>query len=173
MAWYCQTKSKYCSRMGSTISSSFHYHITICIMLSWASLCTVCVLVITFFILLLMLLLAPYFKIIATNTEMLMSIAFPFEPRVWSFWIKILYISNCPPSRMFLLLPLRLDYWIEPVATGLQISVLIGDILQGGYRLCKWLCLQCLVPWINHFPLYVSPLFGYLVPKKSCCVSFT
>ena len=38
-----------------------------------------------------------------------------------------------------------------------------SDILQRSSRLCNWLSLRRLVPWIKHLPLYVGPLFGNLV----------
>ena len=36
---------------------------------------------------------------------------------------------------------------------------------QGCFRLCDWLSLRCLVPRINHLPLYDSPLFGKAIPN--------
>ena len=37
------------------------------------------------------------------------------------------------------------------------------SVIYRGFRLCNWLSLWCLVPWINHLPPTCSVLFGNLV----------
>ena len=49
--------------------------------------------------------------------------------------------------------------------------ILIYDILLGSSRLCNWLALWCLVPWINYLPHVCCSTFWKLVLNNSWFVS--
>ena len=41
------------------------------------------------------------------------------------------------------------------------------DILQGYFRLCDWLSLRCLVPWIKYLPSACRSIFDYPILNRS------
>ena len=49
----------------------------------------------------------------------------------------------------------------------------VEHVLQESSRLCNWLSLRCLVPWINHLPPVCWSTFGILVWNDSGYVNLT
>ena len=75
-------------------------------------------------------------------------------------------IVICATPWVFSPLNILLEYWIEHVTFGLLYVVFTfptGISCWGSSRLCVWLSLQRLMPWINHLPLVCWSTFWNLV----------
>ena len=119
-------------------------------------------------------------------------------PRYWPF-VRGIHRSpvNSPHkgqwrgALMFTLICARINGWVNNREAGdlrrhsahsdvivmMSLYILTGMgwpiILQESSRLCNWLSLRCLVPWINHLPPVCWSTFGILVWNDSGYVNLT
>ena len=84
--------------------------------------------------------------------------------------LSIIVLEMCT-SLMFSTMDIPFEYLIKNVTFRLIMSYL--NSLLGYSRLCNWLSLRCLVPWINHLPSVCWSTFGNNVWNDSGFVNLT
>ena len=78
---------------------------------------------------------------------------FPFDDDIMLRYPLLVYLCDIPPKDVY--------------ALGPSLLLCFGFLFPTS--IFSWLSLWCLVPWINHFPLYVCSIFGKSIVNKLVC----